>query len=180
MLNKCELNTFVENLEAGEVVAAPAEGVYGYCVDPFNEKALQKLVKLKGRTPSKGFITLISNIEQLAELTSGLSKSDCALIREYWPGQVTLIFPAANNLPHLLTGGEKTIAVRLPQKDYMQEYLHRWGRPLVSTSANISGEAPATRAAEVLADIYILPNPSPLDGSTSVLVDSKTKKKLRS
>lgn len=177
--SKEALQTFKEKLKAGEVVAAPAEGVYGYCADPFNPNALEKLLAIKKRTAGKGFITLVRSFDDLAQLAAPLNEQEKATLQQHWPGQVTFILPAKKGLPDLLTGGRETIAVRMPATAYMHEYLNAWGGPLVSTSANISGQPPATDPTDLFDGVYALKSRTPLKGGVSQVIDLKTGAQLR-
>ena len=176
-----DLSTARQKLAEGDVIAAPAEGVYGYCADPFNPKALEKLVALKKRNQAKGFVTLIGSRGGLEKLTtmplSEASKKACA---KHWPGQVTLLFPVRSNLPDMLTGQYKDIAVRLPAAEHMQTYLTAWGGPLVSTSANVSGQPPITDPNDIPKGVFVLRSDVlELDGSVSRVYDPHTDSYLR-
>lgn len=173
------LQKFVKHLKAGGVVGAPAEGVYGYCADPFNGAALNKILTVKQRAGSKGFITLIHGFDQLGLVAAPLTTAQQRLLAQHWPGHVTFILPARPGLPKLLTGGMDTVAVRLPAKNYMQEYLQAWGGPLVSTSANVSGQAPAVTPNGLEESIFCLEHNHPLDGTVSEIIDIRTGVKLR-
>lgn len=154
-------------LQNGQVTAAPAEGVYGYCANPFNAQALQKIMDIKQRSPGKGLITLIGNLEQLKQLCPPLNSACGQAIKRYWPGPVTLILPALPEVPQLLSGGQGTLAIRFPAAAYMQEYLGAAATPLVSTSLNVSGEPPALTAAQIPAGTPALTLPQPLSGTPS-------------
>jgi L-threonylcarbamoyladenylate synthase len=179
--NPAQLAPWLAALKAGEVAAAPAEGVYGYVADPFNPKALQKLIQLKQRDPAKGFIVLIDQLAQLQQLCpQPLPPYAAAATRSHWPyPPVTLILPALPTLPPLLTGGTTTIAVRYPAVDYMLEYLAAFGGPLVSTSLNISGEPPAIQASQIAADVPALTLAEPLSGRPSRIYDPEKSLWLR-
>ncbi len=176
MFEKPQLDSWVKALKAGEVCAAPAEGVYGYVADPFNEDALDKLIALKQRDASKGLIVLIPNTEQLKHLCPrNLPTAAQIAITAYWNTTVTqpttLILPALKTLPIQLTGGKGTIAVRCPSVPYMREYLEAFNGPLVSTSLNISGEPPAVSASQIPAGIPALTLPEALHGIPSRIFD---------
>ncbi len=174
------LTPWLAALKAGEIAAAPAEGVYGYCCDPFNETALEKLVALKGRDSGKGFITLIGDLAQLPQLVEAEALASVQKAAStHWPGPVTLICPKKPGLPQLLTGAFPTIAVRLPSEPYMKEYLAAWGQPLVSTSLNRSGEEPVLSGANVPADIPALTLPQPLAGKPSMIIDVVSGARIR-
>lgn len=165
-----ELHDWSAALRAGQVCAAPAEGVYGYVADPFNLTALQSLMEAKNRASTKGYIVLVQNVGQLKWLCPTLPQNCTDAMAAYWrPDQppVTLVLPALPTLPPLLTGGLPTIAVRMPQVGYMQEYLAAAGQPVVSTSLNRSGEPPAIAREEVPAGVPALTLPQPLSGTPS-------------
>ena len=169
-----QLAEAMRRLHAGEVIAMPAEGVYGYCADPFNPKALAKLIALKQRDPGKGFVTLIGSLRQLPRLCETLPPVAHGAAMDHWPGQITLLLPALEHLPELLTGGHPTVAVRLPAADYMRAYLSAWGQPLVSTSANVTGEPPITDATQLPPELFALTLTKPLAGGVSKILNPAT------
>lgn len=180
---KNTLEEWKKALQKGQVVAAPAEGVYGYCADPFNPQALANLLEIKQRSPKKGFILLISHLKQLNDLCQDIDMANEKHITEavvtHWPGPVTLILPARPGLPETLTGGQNTIAIRLPSEPYMLEYLNYFGSPLVSTSLNLSGQPPATQAIQIPSEIPALTLPNPLSGQSSRILNPSTNQWLR-
>lgn len=176
-----QLNPWLTALKNGDVVAAPAEGVYGYCCDPFNESALKNLNELKQRNQGKGFVILIPDVFALSKLCKPLSNEHLHACYDHWKGDsaITLVLPARSDVPALLRGEHSTVAVRLPREPYMLEYLKAWGAPLVSTSANLSGQPPIQNAADLPADIQKLTLGEPLSGSVSRIFDVASGKFLR-
>lgn len=176
--DEAKMQLWVQSLKSGQVVAAPAEGVYGYCADPFNDEALKRLIELKRRDKRKGLIVLVRELAQLDQLIPSPGGAALEFMREHWPtpaeDAVTLILHAKEDLPYLLTGGRDTIAVRLPACDYMQEYLVAWDRPLVSTSLNFAGDTPALTAQAIPADVTALTLEEPLHGKPSRILDTTT------
>jgi L-threonylcarbamoyladenylate synthase len=165
-----QLESWGTALQSGHIAAAPAEGVYGYVANPFAEAALQAIFNAKQRTLNKGFIVLIQNLNQLPLFCPALPDSAISAIQTHWqPGQppTTLVLPALPDLSKLLTGGLSTIALRLPQTDYMQAYLRAAGTPLVSTSLNLSGQPAAVSADQIPAGLLALTLPEPLSGTPS-------------
>lgn len=167
------LSFWVDELRKGEVVVAPAEGVYGYCCNPFNESALRKLMTIKNRDSNKGVIVLVGSMKQLDRFVdkSRLTTAHYKAMKAYWPGAYTLIMPAKNELPDLITGNRDTIAVRMPEPVYMREYLRAWGGGLVSSSLNLSGEEPVRDAKEVPHGPVALEMSRPLKGASSKIYD---------
>jgi len=136
-------------LQRGGIVAFPTETYYGLAVDPFNEKALQALFRLKKRDLQKPILILISEMGQLEEIAESIPVLYQPLMNTFWPGPLTLIFPGRKNLSPLLTGGTGTIGVRISSNNIAKKLCQRSGNPITATSANISGMAPAISADEV-------------------------------
>ncbi len=183
MWDKATLDSWCEALAHGEVVAAPAEGVYGYCCDPFNEPALAKLIELKQRSSNKGLICLVNNQQQLEQLVGTLTGAAAEAVAQHWPcpakAPVTMLLPHSAAVPELLKGRFPTLALRWPACDYMNEYLTRWGKPLVSTSLNVSGQPPATKAEDIPAGVPALTLAKALPGTVSRIFDPASGKYLR-
>jgi L-threonylcarbamoyladenylate synthase len=139
----------VSVLGQGGIVAFPTETFYGLAVDPFNEKALEKLFRLKGRPFHKPFLVLVQDENQLSELVSSIPHAFLPLMELFWPGPLTLVFPAGSHLSLLLTGKSKGIGVRISPHPVARDFGQMWGRPMTATSANLSGMAAARTAEEV-------------------------------
>lgn len=172
MWNSDQLERWTRALKEGQVVGAPAEGVYGYCVDPYNEKALKRLIEKKGRSADKGFIILVNNFSEMKEMTRLVTESEKEVISHSWPGNTTIVFLARSTLSKLLTGGRDTVALRMPSEPYMKEYLNAWGGPLVSTSLNKTGERAITEGDKVPENIIALRIPERLNGRESKIYDA--------
>jgi len=136
-------------LAAGQVVALPTETFYALAVHPFQEAALERLFALKERPPGKPVLLLVASLEMLADLVAEVSPAAEALIREFWPGPLTIILPAKPGLPALVTGGTGTVGVRQPRQAATCRLIQGLGHPVTGTSANRSGRPPLTRAPEV-------------------------------
>lgn len=131
---------------SGGVIAYPTEAVYGIGCLPLDPDALERIIRIKGRDTRKGLICVAADIGQaacLAEIPEGEAGER---IRSDWPGPVTWVLPARPHLPALLTGGRRTIAMRVSAHPIVQHLCGRIGGPLVSTSANFSGRPPARSA----------------------------------
>ncbi len=146
-----DLNRAVAVLNGGGVVAFPTETYYGLAVDPLNPLALNHLFSLKQREISKPILTLVDDRESLSSLAQEIPILYEPLMKEFWPGPLTLIFQARVNLPTLLTAGTATIGVRQSSHPFARQLLRAFGRPLTATSANISGRDAAVDAYAVKA-----------------------------
>jgi L-threonylcarbamoyladenylate synthase len=141
----------VKVLRHSGVVAFPTETYYGLAVDPTDALALARLFALKQRPESNPLLLLIDQLDQLMEVVSEIPKEYRRLIEMFWPGPLTLIFPARPELSPLVTGGTGTVGVRISPHPVARELVRRVGRPVTATSANLSGRAPAASVAEVIA-----------------------------
>lgn len=176
-----QLEEWLQAVRQGTLAAAPAEGMYGYVANPFNVQAVEAIHNAKQRPANKGFIVLVSDATQLPQLCTTLEDNHIAAIDACWqPHQppITLILPVKPELAYL-TGNLPTIAVRMAFAPYMQAYLQAVGTPLVSTSLNLSGEAPVLEAAAIPAGVTALTLPYKLSGQPSRIYNPATNKWLR-
>jgi len=128
---------------AGGVVAYPTEAVYGIGCLPDCPDALERVLQIKRRSRRKGMIVVAADISQLDSLAALPEGPIGERMRASWPGPVTWIVPAGPAASPLLTGGRDTIAVRVSAHPIVRRLCQRTGSALVSTSANLSGNAPA-------------------------------------
>ena len=152
MTNSCSrtaLNKAVQVLQQGGIVAYPTETYYGLGVDPFNERALQRLFQLKKRSLHKPILVLVEQAADVDLLASTIPADFQTLISNFWPGALTLVFPAHSSVPAMLTGGTGTVGIRQSPHPCAQRLLKYMQGPVTGTSANLSGEVPATTARQV-------------------------------
>ena len=137
-------------IRGGGVIAFPTETFYGLGTCPFDERAVQRIFSLKGRPfRTAPILVLIRSRADLRTLVSEITPTAERLMEACWPGPLTLVFRAAAAVPSVLTAGTGTIGVRLPADPDVQQLLEAVGGPLTGTSANRSGQPPATTAEEV-------------------------------
>ncbi len=176
----------VAALQKGEVVAYPTEAVFGVGCDPDNKQAVQKLLALKQRPVEKGLILIAADYEQLTPYIDDcqLTVEQIKRIQSSWPGPVTWVMPIKAGVPSFLTGQFTTIAVRVTDHPLVQQLCRQFGKPLTSTSANLTGQEPGRTAEEVKAQLgqYL---PAILQGETggrdnpSEIRDARTGKVFR-
>ena len=130
-----------ELLKKGGIIAYPTEAVYGLGCAPFNQQAVEKILALKHRTKSKGFILLIADWSQLTPLIAPVSGVLLEAVQATWPGPVTWVFPKSNIIPDWLSGQHDGIAIRMSAHPVARKLSV--DEPVLSTSANISGHDPA-------------------------------------
>lgn len=133
----------------GGVIAFRTDTFYGLGVDPFNRRGLQRIRDLKGREDNKPILVVISDAFEADRFISERSSLFEIVSEKHWPGALTLVLKARNDLPEELTAGAGTIGVRLPDDSEVRDLIRSCGGALTATSANISGTAPARTATEV-------------------------------
>jgi L-threonylcarbamoyladenylate synthase len=128
--------------DAGEVIIYPTEAVLGIGCDPDNEAAVLKLLELKQRSVDKGLILVAANYSQLLPYVDdkAIPEQNRPNIFSSWPGPVTWLLPKSKAAPSWVTGVHNSIATRVPSFAPLVELCERLGKPIVSTSANLSGE----------------------------------------
>lgn len=137
-------------IEEGGIVAFPTESFYGLGAAATNSSALQRLVRVKKRDPRLPILILISCIDELSECTASIPPEAFELARRFWPGGLTLVFEASQDLPPLLTAGTGKIGVRISGHPVAHALTRALEVPITGTSANISGKPPCTKAEQVV------------------------------
>ncbi len=147
------LDRAVSILERGGLVAFPTESWYGLAADPLNNRALDRLYSVKRRPADKPILVLVDSMHQLDLLAERIPEPYPLLMERFWPGPLTLIFPANSGLPGPLTAGSGTIAIRCPSNGTALALIGKFGRPVTGTSANISAMQPHNTAPGVAASL---------------------------
>jgi L-threonylcarbamoyladenylate synthase len=129
-------------LLSGGIIAYPTEAVYGLGCDPFNETAVLRLLSLKQRAVEKGLILIAADPKMVQSYIEFTDEKRLAEIFATWPGPVTWVFPAKSTTPKWITGKFNTVAFRVPAHPIALALTQKFGKPLVSTSANIATQAP--------------------------------------
>ena len=163
-------------LGRGGVVAIPTETFYGLGVNPFDQTALERLSAVKGRAAGKPILVLVASPRDLPSFTEHVSSAASILMEAFWPGALTLLFPARSSVPSAITAGTGRVGVRVSSCRPLGELLQQVG-PLTGTSANRAGASPAHTALEVEQvfgpeiDIIIDAGPTP-GGLPSTVVEA--------
>lgn len=137
---KEEIRKSIEVLKKGGIIIYPTDTVWGIGCDATNDKAVQKIFKLKKRMDHKSMIILICQPENIQTVVEKVPTIAFDLM-ESWNKPLTIVYDNAKNLAKKLIGDDKTIAVRVSQNEFNKELIKELGHPIVSTSANYSGQA---------------------------------------
>jgi len=144
-----EIEAAVQALRDGELVAFPTETVYGLGANAQNPAAVRRIFEAKGRPAEHPLIVHLDSprflhrwVREVPELANRLAES-------FWPGQLTMVMPKAANVHELITGGQDTIAIRVPMHPMAQQLLTAFGGGIAAPSANRYGRISPTRAEHV-------------------------------
>jgi len=148
-----DINLAIKCLQNGELVAFPSETVYGLAADASNDLAIAKVFQVKGRPSDHPLILHISSVEQLGLWAVDIPESAWLLARHFWPGPLTLILKKRPEVSKLITGGQDTIAIRIPNHPLTLDLLIQLGSAVVGPSANKYGRVSPTTAEHVAADL---------------------------
>ena len=149
---RTEVARAVAALRAGEVVAFPTETVYGLGADAANVAAVERVYALKGRPPGHPLIVHLGSPSQLGQWAAQVSPAARRLATAFWPGPLTLVLPRASAVIDAVTGGQDSVAVRVPAHPLARALLLAFDGAIAAPSANRYGRVSATSAAHVRAE----------------------------
>lgn len=149
-------------LQEGQLVAIPTETVYGLAANALNSDAVSSIFVAKGRPSDNPLIVHIADFRDWEPLVRHIPDNARRLAEAYWPGPLTIILPASDLVPKVVTGGLSTVAVRFPSHPIAQAVILRSQCPLAAPSANRSGSPSPTNAQRVTED---------MDGRISAILD---------
>jgi L-threonylcarbamoyladenylate synthase len=162
-----------ETVTKGGLICYPTDTLYGLGCDPFNTPAIMKTIAAKGKR-EKAMPVLVKSIDD-AERLAFFSESARRLTAAYWPGPLTIVLPARNEIPPALAP-ERTVGLRSPKHAICQQLLGLCSGYLVGTSANLTGKTPATSTEEIMRQLgdrvdIVLDGGKPPVGVASTVVD---------
>ncbi len=143
------LEMALDVLRQGELVALPTETFYGLSGDAMNPRAMGRINLLKGKPADTPILLLLSGPEQAEQLCDRIPEGYAELAGMFWPGPLSLVIPAADRVPREVTGGTRTVAVRVPGLALPRRLAAGLGRPISGVSANRHGQPASRTPAEV-------------------------------
>ncbi len=156
------IETAVEALRRGLLVAFPTETVYGLGANAGSEQALERLYRVKGRPATHPVIVHIGSVEALDSFAVDIPESAYKLGKAFWPGPLTLVLSRAPHVLDLVTGGQMTVALRVPAHRLALELIRKFAGGVAAPSANRFGRLSATEASHVEAEF---------EGQVAVVLD---------
>jgi L-threonylcarbamoyladenylate synthase len=136
-------------IRRGGVVAIPTDALYSLVCDPLNLHAVGRIFSAKGRSAERALPLLVSDVVMAEELAKEVPQRFYLLARHFWPGPLTIIVPASERVPLKVTGNTGRLAMRQAQCKTATALMERLSQPLISTSANLSGQPTCASGIEV-------------------------------
>ena len=137
---KKQIGLAVETLKSGGIIAFPTDTVYGLGADPSNERAVQKIYRVKKRPRTLPLPLLLAEKSEITKVARVVPDIAWRLAERFLPGGLTLVLKKSSWVPEAVTAGGDTVAVRIPDHRIAAAIIRRLGSPLVGTSANLSGK----------------------------------------
>jgi L-threonylcarbamoyladenylate synthase len=166
-------------IKKGEVAAFPTETVYGLGANAYDEKAVKKIFKAKGRPADNPLIVHVVSKKDIEILASEIPEPAKKIIKAFFPGPITIILKKNEIIPGVVTSGLDTIAIRMPSSKIAREFIKACGVPIAAPSANLSGSPSPTSFMHVVQDFKgkipcILIGPNAKYGLESTVIDCTT------
>ena len=133
--NPRAIEQIVEVLKKGGLIIYPTDTVYGLGCDITNQKAIEKICRIRGIKPEKAnFSFICSDLSHISDYFKPIDTATFRLLKKALPGPFTFILNANNNVPKLLSANKKTVGIRVPDNDIAREIVRQLGNPILSTS----------------------------------------------
>ena len=167
-----KIQSAAEIIQKGGLVAFPTETVYGLGADALNPNAILALFEAKKRPLDNPPIIHIANISEVYKLAKQVPPKAELLMKEFWPGPLTLIFKHSNIVPEVTVAGLDTVAIRMPKHKVALALIKQSNRPIAAPSANLAGKPSPTTAQHVYEDLNGRIDAILDGGSTNIGVES--------
>jgi len=142
------ISQVVEKLKQGGVIAYPTDTTYGIGCNIFNSRGIKSIYQIKQRDARKPFSFICSDLSDVANYAQ-VSNFAFKLMKRHLPGPYTFVLDATRVVPNTVTTRQKTVGIRIPDDQIALAIVRELGHPLVTTSANLTGEAPLHDPAEI-------------------------------
>jgi L-threonylcarbamoyladenylate synthase len=168
-ISKCDatvIRSAAQALGAGHLIAFPTETVYGLGADATNPNAVKRIYEVKGRPADHPLIVHIAAIDQMAQWAIDIPEFAITLARDFWPGPMTLVLKRSAKAKDFITGGQETVAMRVPAHPIALSLLQEFKEGIAAPSANRFGSVSPTTAEAVEEELkdYLSPQDLILDG----------------
>lgn len=138
-----DIDLAVSFLNDGQVIAYPTETIYGLGANALDRKAVKKIYDLKSRDYGLPIAILVADLVMLREVVADVSDRALNLMRKFWPGPLTILFPVSDVIPKGFVTNTGKIGIRISSHPVASAVVQRFGKPVTTTSANLSGFPPS-------------------------------------
>lgn len=149
-------------IKEGGIAIFPTETVYGIGTNGLNEEAVKQLYEVKQRPLNKPISLLVNSIDMIEEIAKDITDIEYELIKEFFPGPLTIILKKKDVVPNILTANQDTVGIRMPANKIAIKLTDYAGVPIATPSANISGRPSGTNIKDIMEDF---------DGKVDYFVD---------
>ena len=168
-ISKCDatvISSASAALKAGHLIAMPTETVYGLGADATNLEAVKRIYEVKGRPSDHPLIVHIASLDQIDQWAIDIPEFAIKLARDFWPGPMTLVLKRSQRAKDFITGGQETVALRVPAHPIALSLLQEFKEGIAAPSANRFGSVSPTTAEAVEEELkdYLSPQDLILDG----------------
>ena len=184
--NYLKLRFPAEIIKNGGIVVFPTETVYGIGTNGLDKEAVERLYKIKERPLNKPISLLVSDFEMVEKVVKDISEIEYKIMKEFFPGPLTIILNKKDIVPEIVTSGGITVGIRMPDEETTRKLIKYAGVPIAAPSANISGKPSKIDVQDIIkefgdkVDYYIDGGKSKIGiGSTIVKVEKNAIKILR-
>ena len=136
--NPNDIDKVVDYLNNGEVIAYPTETIYGLGADVLNRKAVKRIFDLKARDYGLPISILVADLDMMREYVDHVPDEIIPLLRRFWPGPLTMLFPASSSFPKGLITNTGKVGIRISSNPIASAIVRKFGKPITTTSANLS------------------------------------------
>lgn len=143
-----EIDATLSILKKGGLILYPTDTVWGIGCDATNSEAIEKIFKLKARHESKSLICLVSDFKMLNQYVENIPEVAYDILK-YAASPTTIVYDDPIRVAENLIASDNTLAIRVVQDDFCKQLIRRFRRPIVSTSANISGDPTPSTFSEI-------------------------------
>jgi len=125
---KKDIEKIVKHIKLGRIIILPTDTVYGIISDANNIKAVKKIYEIKNRPMTNPINILVSNIEMIKDVTKGIKEEEKKIIKEFFPGALTIIFEKNKKISDVITAGLDTVGIRIPNSKILLEIIEAFRR----------------------------------------------------
>lgn len=142
-----------QTLKKGGCIVIPTFCLYGMAANAMDEAAVRRIFDIKRRPLTNPILLLIKDMDAVGPLVKKIPDEAKALMKTFWPGNLTIVFEATDQIPEVITSGTGKVGLRVPSNPIARALCHSVPFPLTGTSANIAGEPGASAFTELHPDI---------------------------